>query len=465
VSTSVQRTPPPPPTAPTRPEGHRTLAWLALAGAAGLVAGLLVLTIGSATSEAPPPLAHRSAQAQPVAGPQNGGWCDLELPEGELRRVPLPPGLSALLALKEELDRAPVDARLDIDRRAIRSEQWGRQLDVDASLAAIERALAAGGARAPLIFSPVPPQRRASELHGVTSDVVLGRFETRIERSGTGAREHALGLVARALDGRVILPGEPFSFNAAVGPRDDSHGYPIAVASELDERVDGVGSFASQSASTLYAAAVFAGLEVLERHPLPGPRPVIELGLEAAVAHPALDLRLRNPYDFPIVLRQVAEAGHVRTELRGLRRPHAVTLVRRVESATAFELVERADGSLPLGERVLAQRGIPGLELRWHHVRRDGSHAVRRTSTERYPPTSEIVRVGTGSAPLATGRPQREPTPEYLPGELLVMAQGDGNDGSLAVQRFPGRFGTPGWTKNVGAPAWKSPPQTAGRAF
>ena len=49
------------------------------------------------------------------------------------------------------------------------------------------------------------------------------------------------------------------------------------------------------------------------------------------------------------------------------------------------------------------------------------------------------------------------PGPEYLPNELLVMTQAEGGDGTPLIQRVPGRFGTAGWTKNVGAPTWILP--------
>jgi vancomycin resistance protein YoaR len=434
--------------------------------------GLALIAAGSGEPEDAGGLSHRSASADDADGARAGdakdhAWFDLELPEGQLRRLQRVDALPTLLALKEELDRAPVDARLDFDRKAISAEQLGRRLDVDASLAAIDRALASGGERAALKFVDVAPRRRARELSAVDHDAVLGSFETRIERAGRNAtRERDLQLLAQRLDGRVLMAGETFSFNAAVGPRDETRGYALAEATTIGERVDGVGSFSSQSASTLYAAAVFAGLDVLERHPHPGPRPVIELGLEAAVAFPSLDLRVRNPYDFPIVLRQVVDANRLRAEVRGLRRPHAISLLRKVVRATPFEQLERPDAGLMLGERVLAQRGVPGLELRWHRVRREGAHAVRQTSVERYAPTPEIILVGTSRAQHAgpaTGRPQREASPEYLPGELLVMTQGEVGDGSLLVQRVGGRFGTPGWTKNVGAPARISPAETADR--
>ena len=41
----------------------------------------------------------------------------------------------AVLSLKDEFDRAPVDARLDLDKRALVKEVEGRKLDLDATLA------------------------------------------------------------------------------------------------------------------------------------------------------------------------------------------------------------------------------------------------------------------------------------------------------------------------------------------
>jgi len=443
------------------------VAWLAAAGLAGLSLGLLVLAAGTGRPLGSGELVHSTVQphgaSNGTAGPhgeQQPGWFDLELPDGELHRVRPADALSTLLVLKEQLDQAPVDARLDLEQNTIIAERPGRRLDVDASLAAIDRAVAAGMARAPLAFSPVAARRRANELGGVAHDVVLGAFETRRDRSSRD-REHDLMLLARALDGNALMPGEVFSFNAAVGPRDETHGYRLAAAAELGEDVDGVGGTASQCASTLFAAATLAGLDVRERHPHRGPRPLIELGLEAAVAYPSLDLRLANPYDFPLVLRAVASDGRLRAEIRGRRRPYTITLVRKVARMTPFVQLERADASLAFGERVLAQRGVPGLELHWHDIRHAGAHAVRRTSIEHHPPTPQIVLVGAALAPLpATGRPQRDNAPEYVPHELLVMTQTDAPDGSLAVQRFLGRSGGPACTKNVGDPACNPAPGT-----
>src|SRR6185295_19235919 len=51
--------------------------------------------------------------------------------------------LPALAALKDEIDRAAVDARLDLDARSVVPEANGRLLDIDGTLLALTRALEA----------------------------------------------------------------------------------------------------------------------------------------------------------------------------------------------------------------------------------------------------------------------------------------------------------------------------------
>jgi vancomycin resistance protein YoaR len=516
----------PMPSSPTPPpEGHRSFSWLGLAGATGLLLGFALLpTDNGARAAGSEPLRlygqtlPASADAPDIAlgwvNQKFDGWFNLELPEGEQRRVRYsalgvaPDGarlrqsiqnaragihqaaprsgeprvgldlvvplrieperlLGTLLALKDELDRAAFDARLDIDREAVIPERAGRLLDVDRSSIAIERALERGADDAPLSFVARAPLRDASELGNVAHDALLGYFETPYD-PGTRADDSTfnLRLAASRLDGYVLMPGGELDFNAVVGPRDESNGYRVAKVIAQGEQVDGVGGGTCQISGTLHAAALFAGLDVVERHPNPRPSSYIELGLDAAIAYPAINLRLKNAYAFPVVLRETVTDGRLRAEVRGAQRPHSISLVRKIDGATPFEQVERADEALQRGVRVLAQRGVPGINLHRYRILRDGAHAVRQVIVDRYPSIAQVILVGTGSAASklpsgtegATGRPPQESSKEYLVDELLIMTQSAQTDGPLDEERYVGRFGVPGWTKSIGAPAWNSAP-------
>ena len=503
-----------------RPEGHRLLLWLGVAAALGTLLGAALIPRANGQAAAAgaegialygrllPADASAPATALVWVRERIGGWFHLELPDGGTRRVSygalgveldrsrlrrlvedardpasllferqqrrssrgpvelvvpvrLDPDRAApaLLSLKDDLDQTARDARLDLDRRTVIPERAGRLLDVDRSLRAIEQAVQAGAEKAALVFEHRPPQRLASQLTGIAHEALLGFFETPYDEAARAKdRTFNLRLAASRFDGYVLMPGDEFDFNAVVGPRDEANGYQVAKVIAEGELVDGIGGGTCQVSGTLHAAALFAGLEIVERHPHTRPSSYIKLGFDAAVVYPTINFRLKNPYDFPIVLRETVAAGRVRAEVRGLRRPYTITIVRKIEGAKPFEEVQRLDESLPKGVRVLAQRGVPGIDLHRYRIRRDGPHAVRETTVDRYPPTAQLVRIGTGSSSTREGRPPHDPQPEYLADELLVMSQPTELEAALIEQRTPGRYGKRGWTRDIGAPAWNLDP-------
>jgi hypothetical protein len=160
--------------------------------------------------------------------------------------------------------------------------------------------------------------------------------------------------------------------------------------------------------------------------------------------------------------------GVVRAEILWPKRTRTVTLIRHIDSAIPYEEVERPDKTLPNGVRRLGQRGVAGFKLRRYRIVREGAHAVRERWDDTYPPTSQIVRVGSGDMPKASVKSEDDQQPEYLADELLVVTQGaDDNDdagsdrgGSMRESREAGRFGEKGWTESAGMPFWDSRPKT-----
>src|SRR5450432_559306 len=381
----------------------------------------------------------------------------------------------ALLSLKDELDRVPVDARLDLEDRKLVPEQNGRLLDIDATLGAIEDALGHGEPRVKVVFEERRPKRVGSELGAVQFDEILGYFETHYDRSSKFlARSYNLRQASSKLDGHVLLPGEIFDFNDTVGPRDEANGYKVAKVIAEGELVDGIGGGTCQVSGTLHGAAFFSGLDIVERYPHTRPSGYIKMGMDATVVYPTINFRIRNSFPFPIVLHETVKNGIVRAEILGTKRTRTVTLIRRIDAALPFEEVERPDKELPNGVRVLGQRGVPGFKLRRYRLIREGDNAVRERWDDTYPPTSQIVRVGAGDMPKDQLKVQDDQHPEYLADELLVTTQGPSLDAADADEdgkkdddtsdrggvtresREPGKYGTAGWTEQAGMPYWRS---------
>ncbi len=369
--------------------------------------------------------------------------------------------LPVLLRLKDELDRVPVDARLDLEKREVRPEVLGLELDVDATLEAMDAALARGELSTSARFVELEPRRRAKELGAVDFSRVLGFFETTYNRSQEAQdRTYNLRLAASKLDGTVLLPGEVFDFNEVVGPRDEANGYKVAHVIADGELVDGIGGGTCQISGTLHGAAFFAGLQIVERYPHTRPSSYIKMGLDATVVYPTINFRVANPFTFPIVLHQTVKNGVVRAEVLGPPHDLTVTLIRHIDAAIPFDEVERPDSALPHGERVLAQRGIPGFRLHRYRIVRDGDHAVRERWNDVYPPAAQIVRVGSakkGEEKPSVAKRRDDPTPEYLADELLVSTLRTGDDGkpTFSENREKGRFGEAGWMKKAGMRTWE----------
>ncbi|MCW5834911.1 MAG: VanW family protein [Labilithrix sp.] len=371
--------------------------------------------------------------------------------------------LAELLTVKDDLDKAPVDARLDLSRRAVAPDESGRRVDVYATLARLDAALVHGAPALEAVVETVPAARTAASIGEVAFDDVLGFFETRY----TPDRKHAdrtfnLRLAASKLDGHVVMPGETFDFNEVVGPRSEANGYKAATVIAQGELVDGIGGGTCQIAGTLHGAAYFAGLDVVERRPHTRPSFYIKMGMDAAVVYPTITLRLRNPFSFPIVLHEKVEDGVVRAEILGPKRTRDVTFVRKINDVVPFVESERPDPKIPKGQRVLSQRGIPGFKVTRYRILRDGAVAVRERATDTYPPTAQIWRVGTGEDDpkfVAAG----DEHPEYVADEYLSISQGPhvvdprarpGDEprpgGPMVETRVAGKYGTRGWTVREG---------------
>jgi hypothetical protein len=189
------------------------------------------------------------------------------------------------------------------------------------------------------------------------------------------------------------------------------------------------------------------------------------MGLDATVVYPTITLRLRNSFDHPVVLHETVRDGVVRAEVLGPKRSRTVTFVRKIDDVVPFAEIERTDPKLPKGVRVLSQRGIPGFKTHRYRVVREGAFAVRERWNDSYPPTNQIIRVGTAEGGDADGV-EDDPHPEYVADDYLVLLQGpdvkkgaapasanepDLREGGAMVElREAGKTGERGWTERAG---------------
>ncbi|MBN2804265.1 MAG: VanW family protein [Deltaproteobacteria bacterium] len=305
--------------------------------------------------------------------------------------------VEALVAIKEKLDLEPSDARFDFNNSAVKPEIFGRSLDVYGTIISMEKAAKNGDTNVALVVNSVKPEIVASSLNNIDVDTVAGFFETPYSRmSKDRDRTHNVKLGASMLDGHVILPGELFSFNRVVGDRSQARGFRYAPVIAGGKVVEGMGGGTCQVASTLYAAAFFAGLVIEDRVPHSRPSSYIKLGLDATVSYPNKDLKLRNPLNYPVVIHFSVIDGIARVEIRAKERPFTVSLLRKTIDEIQYPVKTVDDPLVAKGTELITQRGVPGYKVQRLRVIERNKVAYRFQSFDRYPPTTQFVHKGTG---------------------------------------------------------------------
>lgn len=136
---------------------------------------------------------------------------------------------------------------------------------------------------------------------------MISTYSTSFDASAPRATN--IMLAASKVNGAVIPPGGVFSYNGTVGPRTAEGGYVEAPIYVSGTKSTGIGGGICQVSSTIYAASLLAGLTTVERHQHSLPVHYLPSGMDATVSYGTLDLKIANPYSFPIVINASADNG------------------------------------------------------------------------------------------------------------------------------------------------------------
>lgn len=308
--------------------------------------------------------------------------------------------------IKEEHDRPPVSARLDFDHGGARAEASGKYLDVDAARARIAEIASSSTpsdkADQPQIVAlqtrSFAPRLVSSFVESIDVAATLSSFDTFFSRGGEQARRGKnIDVAASKLDGLVLMPGVLVSFNDVVGARNEDNGFSKSWEIYKGEMVEGVGGGTCQVASTLHAAAFFGGLDIVERLPHSRPSAYIPMGLDATVVFPVVDMKLKNPYPFPVVVHAVSEGPKLHVEIRGAKKLAHVTFEREVTKVLPFDRKIEEKAGISSARVIVKQHGVSGFKIERKRILAfaDG-HKREEKENDTYPPTNEVLEVAPG---------------------------------------------------------------------
>lgn len=142
--------------------------------------------------------------------------------------------------------------------------QNGKLIDRESLFSDISNALKAGEYQKNITAAANIVEPEITEAEAKASFKRLGTYTT--TTTSNKARNENIRLAANALNGKIIQPGEEFSFNLTTGNRTKEKGYQAAGAYVNGVLVEEPGGGVCQVSSTLYNAVVFSGLKTTERH-------------------------------------------------------------------------------------------------------------------------------------------------------------------------------------------------------
>lgn len=146
---------------------------------------------------------------------------------------------------------------------------------------------------------------------------LLGFYSTKV--TGSYNRLFNIQLAVEKCEDTILLAGEEFSFNDTVGDQNEETGFLISSGVENGKVVPAYGGGICQLSSTMFLAALYADLEIVERWNHDLAARYVPAGLDAAVAWGELDFRIANNTDYPIEMEIINANGYLTVNLWGTK--------------------------------------------------------------------------------------------------------------------------------------------------
>ncbi|OGK14353.1 hypothetical protein A3H80_01735 [Candidatus Roizmanbacteria bacterium RIFCSPLOWO2_02_FULL_37_19] len=241
-------------------------------------------------------------------------------------------------SLDKKYSKKPINALFTIkDGRvsAFKKEAYGTRIKKAEAMTEIEtiiERIGAGEASDDLSIrienEDIDPEIKLSDINdlGIVEKVGEGRSSF---RGSSPERIHNIELAASRIHGVLISPGQEFSYTNTLGDISAETGYKQSLIIKSGKTILGDGGGVCQDSTTLFRAALDAGLPIIERHAHGYRVRYYEYdrkpGFDATIYSPSIDLRFKNDLNSHILIQ---------------------TNVDRANSSLTFSLYGKKDGRI-----------------------------------------------------------------------------------------------------------------------
>lgn len=254
-----------------------------------------------------------------------------------------------------------------------------------------------------LLVEHAEPDITNGDVNNLGIKELIGKGESWFTGSITN-RIFNLKKASDLLNGRLVAPGETFSFNEAVGEISSDTGYKQAYIIKEGKTILGDGGGVCQVSTVLFRAILNAGLPILARTPHAYRVSYYEVnyqpGFDATVFQPAPDFKFSNDTPAHILIQTVYDEAnkYLAFEIYGTSdgRETEVSKTRIWEVIAPPPDLYIDDPNLPVGKVVQTEHAARGAKVAFDwKVTRNGEVLQERTFFSNYRPWQAVYLRGT----------------------------------------------------------------------
>ncbi|WP_373599566.1 VanW family protein [Paraclostridium bifermentans] len=240
----------------------------------------------------------------------------------------------------------------------------------------------------------IEPKYTFKKLSKINS--VLGIYETKFNPKNYN-RVDNIRLAADKINNTIIDSKEKFSFNKIIGDRSLKQGFkeaPVIINGEMKE---GLGGGVCQVSSTVYNAALYSGLEIVQVKNHSIPSGYIDKGRDATVSYGSIDLVFRNNYNHPILIKHFIEENKLISIIYGNDKDKRnIGIETELVEVIPKRIIIKNSEDLMLGKRKIEDKGRDGYKVNTYRVYKNNEIVERKEliNESYYPPKEKILLIG-----------------------------------------------------------------------
>jgi len=223
----------------------------------------------------------------------------------------------------KEIFQEAKDAKFNISNGkavAFQVSQTGYELDKEKAVKDLTSAILSGKSNVELTVKVTEPAVTASSAEEMGIRELVAEGKTNFAGSPVN-RRHNIAIGAKAIHGVIVKPDEEFSTIARLQPIDDTNGYLPELVIKENKTVPEFGGGLCQVSTTLFRAALNAGLKITQRsnHAYRVPYYEPPVGMDATIYDPNPDFRFVNNYKYPILIQSSVNGDEITFQIYGTK--------------------------------------------------------------------------------------------------------------------------------------------------